>query len=86
VGGDERVREAHRESVGIALDELERFVQARMGGNNPAETTGKWQTLVVSPDNRFRQEINGRIHRELQSSGRVEEQEHSSPCLCHARR
>jgi conjugative relaxase-like TrwC/TraI family protein len=42
VGGDERVREAHRQSVGVALDELERFVQARMGGNNPAETTGKW--------------------------------------------
>ena len=33
------------------------------------------QTLVVSPDNRSRQEINERIHRELQSSGRVEEQE-----------
>jgi ATP-dependent exoDNAse (exonuclease V) alpha subunit len=33
-------------------------------------------TLVVSPDNRSRQEINERIHRELQSSGRVEEQEH----------
>src|SRR5437016_8899316 len=29
VGGDERVREAHRESVGIALDELDRYVQAR---------------------------------------------------------
>jgi conjugative relaxase-like TrwC/TraI family protein len=42
VGGDERVRQAHRESVGVALDELERFVQARMGGNHPAETTGKW--------------------------------------------
>ena len=42
VGGDERVREAHRESVDIALDEMERFVQGRMGGNNPAETTGKW--------------------------------------------
>ena len=34
------------------------------------------ETLVVSPDNRSRQEINERIHRELQSSGRVEEQEH----------
>jgi ATP-dependent exoDNAse (exonuclease V) alpha subunit len=34
------------------------------------------RTLVVSPDNRSRQEINERIHRELQSSGRVEEQEH----------
>src|SRR6266581_5952613 len=42
VGGDERVREAHRESVGVALDELERYVQARLGGNLPAGTTGKW--------------------------------------------
>src|SRR5437879_2854522 len=42
VGGDEHVREAHRESVGVALDELERYVQARIGGNLPAETTGKW--------------------------------------------
>jgi conjugative relaxase-like TrwC/TraI family protein len=41
-GGDERVRGAHRESVGVALDELERYVQARIGGNLPAETTGKW--------------------------------------------
>ena len=41
VGGDERVRIAHRESVNIALDELEKYVQARMGGNHPAETTGK---------------------------------------------
>src|SRR5437879_12199832 len=40
VGGDERVREAHRESVGIALDELERYVQARIGGNLPSATTG----------------------------------------------
>jgi conjugative relaxase-like TrwC/TraI family protein len=42
VGGDERVREAHRESVQVALDELERFVQARIGRNHPAETTGQW--------------------------------------------
>src|SRR5438132_468618 len=42
VGRDGRVREAHRESVGVALDELERYVQARIGGNLPAETTGKW--------------------------------------------
>src|SRR3989441_1282949 len=42
VGGDDLVREAHRESVGVALDELERYVQARIGGNLPAETTGKW--------------------------------------------
>jgi conjugative relaxase-like TrwC/TraI family protein len=42
VGGDERIREAHQQSVVIALDELERYVQARIGGNLPAETTGKW--------------------------------------------
>ncbi len=42
VGEDGRVREAHQESVAIALDELERYVQARIGGNLPAETTGKW--------------------------------------------
>src|SRR5271156_1915082 len=42
VGGDERIREAHQQSVAIALDELERYVQARIGGNVPAETTGKW--------------------------------------------
>jgi conjugative relaxase-like TrwC/TraI family protein len=42
VGRDDRVREAHRQSVGVALDELERYVQARIGGNLPAETTGKW--------------------------------------------
>lgn len=42
VGGDERLREAHQQSVAVALDELERYVQARIGGNLPAETTGKW--------------------------------------------
>jgi conjugative relaxase-like TrwC/TraI family protein len=40
VGGDERVREAHRESVRVALDQLERYTQARIGGNHPPETTG----------------------------------------------
>jgi len=50
VGGDERVREAHRESVGIALDELERYVQARIGGNLPAETTGKWVATKFEHD------------------------------------
>jgi conjugative relaxase-like TrwC/TraI family protein len=42
VGGDERVREAHRETVTFALDELQRYTQARIGGNNAAETTGKF--------------------------------------------
>src|SRR5229473_3551716 len=50
VGGDERVRDAHRESVGVALDELERYVQARIGGNLPAETTGKWVAAKFGHD------------------------------------
>jgi conjugative relaxase-like TrwC/TraI family protein len=41
VGGDDRVRQAHRESVKVALGEMEKYVQARIGGNHPAETTGK---------------------------------------------
>jgi conjugative relaxase-like TrwC/TraI family protein len=50
VGGDERVREAHRESVSAALDELEKYVQARLGGNLPAETTGKWAAAKFEHD------------------------------------
>jgi conjugative relaxase-like TrwC/TraI family protein len=42
VGGDDRVREAHRESVGVALDELERYTESRIGGNFPTVTTGEW--------------------------------------------
>ena len=42
VGGDERVREAHRESVRVALDQLEHYTQARIGGNHPPETSGKF--------------------------------------------
>src|SRR5205807_1227551 len=50
VGGDERVREAHRESVSVALDDLERYVQARMGGNIPAVTTGEWVAAKFEHD------------------------------------
>jgi conjugative relaxase-like TrwC/TraI family protein len=42
VGGDERVREAHRESVRVALDQLEQYTQARIGGNHPPETAGRF--------------------------------------------
>ena len=42
VGGDERVRDAHQESVTAALDEIERYIQARLGGDRPAETTSRW--------------------------------------------
>src|SRR5579863_8566466 len=50
VGGDDRVREAHRASVSIALDELEHYVQARIGSNHPAETTGKWVAASFEHD------------------------------------
>jgi len=50
VGGDVRVIEAHRQSVNVALDEMEKYVQARMGGNNPAVTTGKWITAQFEHD------------------------------------
>jgi conjugative relaxase-like TrwC/TraI family protein len=50
VGGDDRAREAHRKSVAVALDELERYVQARIGGNLPAETTGKWVAAKFEHD------------------------------------
>jgi conjugative relaxase-like TrwC/TraI family protein len=42
VGGDDRVRYAHREAVTTALAELERYTQARIGGNRAAEATGKF--------------------------------------------
>jgi conjugative relaxase-like TrwC/TraI family protein len=42
VGGDDRVREAHRAAVTTALEELERYTQARIGSNHPAENTGKF--------------------------------------------
>jgi conjugative relaxase-like TrwC/TraI family protein len=50
VGGDERVHQAHVASVAIALNELERYVQARIGGNHPAQTTGKWVAAKFEHD------------------------------------
>src|ERR1700681_3628279 len=50
VGGDDRVRLAHRESVKVALGEMEKYVQARIGGNHPAETTGKWVAASFEHD------------------------------------
>ena len=50
VGGDERVREAHESSVRTSLDELENYVQARIGGNHPAQTTGKWIAATFEHD------------------------------------
>ena len=50
VGGDNRVRDAHRAAVTTALTELERYTQARIGGNNPAETTGKFVVAKFEHD------------------------------------
>jgi conjugative relaxase-like TrwC/TraI family protein len=50
VGGDERVREAHRESVRVALSELESYVQARLGGNRRPETTGNFVAALFEHD------------------------------------
>src|SRR5580700_307563 len=50
VAGDDRVRQAHRESVKVALGEMEKYVQARIGGNHPAETTGKWVAASFEHD------------------------------------
>jgi conjugative relaxase-like TrwC/TraI family protein len=50
VGRDDRVRDAHREAVNFALSELERYTQARIGGNHPAETTGKFVAATFEHD------------------------------------
>lgn len=50
VGGDERVREAHRESVHVALNELVPYVQARLGGNRRSETTGNAVAALFKHD------------------------------------
>ncbi|MBA3715368.1 MAG: relaxase domain-containing protein, partial [Pyrinomonadaceae bacterium] len=42
VGGDKRLIRAHREAVNETLHEAEKDTQARLGGNTPAETTGKF--------------------------------------------
>ena len=50
VGGDDRVREAHRESVRVALSELERYTQARIGNVREPETTGKFVAATFEHD------------------------------------
>jgi conjugative relaxase-like TrwC/TraI family protein len=50
VGGDERVREAHRESVRVAVGELEQFTQARIGNVHKPETTGKFVAATFEHD------------------------------------
>jgi conjugative relaxase-like TrwC/TraI family protein len=50
VGGDDRVRESHRESVRTALQELERYTQARIGNVHAPETTGKFIAATFEHD------------------------------------
>jgi conjugative relaxase-like TrwC/TraI family protein len=50
VGGDERVRQAHRESVRVALGELERYTQARIGNIHAPETTAKFIAAIFEHD------------------------------------
>jgi conjugative relaxase-like TrwC/TraI family protein len=50
VGGDDRVREAHRDSVRVALGELERYTQARIGNVREPETTGKFAAATFEHD------------------------------------
>jgi len=50
VGGDDRVRVAHRESVRAALSELERYTQARIGNIRAPETTGKFVAATFEHD------------------------------------
>src|SRR5246500_1840323 len=57
VGGDRRIRACHRESVRLALDELERYTQARIGGNHPAETTGNF--IVAKFEHDTARPVNG---------------------------
>ena len=50
VGGDDRVRLAHRESVRAALAELEQYTQARIGNVHTPETTGKLVAATFEHD------------------------------------
>src|ERR1700744_4794425 len=50
VGGDDRVRDAHRESARVALGELERYTQARIGNVHAPETTGKFVAATFEHD------------------------------------
>jgi len=49
VGGDERIKEAHRESVNIAMGELEKFAEARLSRNR-VERTGKFVAALFEHD------------------------------------
>jgi len=79
------VEQLARGQVGAAVESLDQqghVHQVRGHDERIAAIAGEYAkspggTLVVSPDNRSRSEINQRIHNELQSRGLVSKQEHS---------
>lgn len=50
VGNDPHVREAHREAVRTALNAVEKYVDARLGGNRPPENTRSWVVAKFEHD------------------------------------
>jgi conjugative relaxase-like TrwC/TraI family protein len=50
IGGDDRVREAHRESVRTALEHLEYYTTARMGENHMPEATARFVAAKIEHD------------------------------------
>src|SRR5271169_6857579 len=80
VGGDERVRKAHRESVRVALDQLEQYTQARIGGNHPPETTGKF--IVAKFEHDTARPVDGYVAPQLHTHAvvfNVTERDNSQP-------
>jgi conjugative relaxase-like TrwC/TraI family protein len=69
VGTDERVREAHRESVRVALDQFEHHTQACIGGNHPPEATGKFIAATFERDTA--RPVDGYVAPQLRACGVV---------------
>ena len=69
VGPDERVREAHRESVRVALDQCEHHTQARIGGNHPPEATGK--SIAAAFERDTARPVDGYVAPQLRACGVV---------------
>src|SRR5262245_45642768 len=59
VGDDDRIREAHRKAVKTAMGELENYVQARMGGKTPAQTTRNFAAALFEHDSARPDKTNG---------------------------
>ena len=47
---DDRLRLAHRHAVGVTLDKMQEFAQARGGGDRPPITTAKWAVATFEHD------------------------------------